>query len=221
VDPSYLSVIAQQELCRLVEELVGSGMQCTGIGGRVVPPEAETAGDEGLSGAGYATWHRDFSRTATQLHEHGPSVYHHQMSETVKAFMAVQEQTDEMGCTSVVEGSHLYVQEPRSAVWDWPPGSTPQEAMEGMVRFVAQPGDGATQPRSFVAVPCYLLTIDVLSDADGPADVAHCAAESLAAGPRDADLLLHRVRGEERGHARARAPASGERRAGGARWRVG
>ena len=152
MDPSYLSVIAQPELCRLVEELVGSGMQCTGIGGRVVPPEAETVGDEGLSGAGYATWHRDFSRTATQLHEHGPSVYHHHMSETVKAFMAVQEQTDEMGCTSVVEGSHLYVQEPRSAVWDWPPGSTPQEAMEGMVRFVAQPGDGATQPRSFVAV---------------------------------------------------------------------
>lgn len=150
-DTVYLNVIAQPELCRLVEELVGSGMQCNGIGGRVVPPESETTnavGDdaEGKSGVGvdgHSTWHREFSRTTvTQLHEHGPFVDHHQMSETVKAFLAVQEQTVDdtyTGSSStsvhVFEGSHLYVQEP---------GSTPRDtvAMKGTImRFDAQPGD--------------------------------------------------------------------------------
>jgi hypothetical protein len=108
----WLPVIAAPRLAALAEELVGKGAQCTGLHGRVVPPDP--------TGLGYATWHRDFERTAVALHTDGPVVPPCQLAEAVKCFLLVSDQTEEMGCTSVRPGSHVSPHEPRSQEWRWP-----------------------------------------------------------------------------------------------------
>ena len=119
-----------------------------------------------------------------------PSVYHHQMSETVKAFMAAQNRRMRWAARPWSRLALVRARtEERGGIGLQ---GTPQEAMEGWCASSRSPG--RCDPTAlFVAAP-HLLTIDVLSDANGPADVAHGAAESPQ---RDRETLIFSFTGSE------------------------
>ena len=136
VNPAaHLEVLRSERLVPLLRELVGEDVQNMGMGGRTVP--ADHAGES------YTRWHRDYGRAAIALHDYGPPMHASLSPLGIKMFIAVNDHTPEMGCTSFVPGTHRIVEEPRSVWEDGVPGSAAfeQQAELPHVRFSGRAGD--------------------------------------------------------------------------------
>lgn len=114
-DPMFLDIAENQKIAPLLNAVVGPNLQAMEIVAHC--HHGHTAAHTG--------WHRDW-----------PPYRHPKYSLKVKAFYFLDDQTEDMGCFTVVPGSHLWDQDPPRDQYTGPT----LESMPGMKKMIGPAG---------------------------------------------------------------------------------